>query len=33
MIGADCLVPRDTPAANMHAMTEAVMEAGVYPLK
>ena len=31
-IGADCAVPRDTPAANMHAMTEAVMEAGVYPL-
>ena len=33
ILGADCAVPRDTPAANMHALTEAVMEAGVYPLK
>ncbi|MBI2315864.1 MAG: uroporphyrinogen decarboxylase family protein [Betaproteobacteria bacterium] len=32
-LGADCGVPRDTPAANMHAMTEAVMEAGSYPFK
>ena len=31
MLGADCAVPRDTPAANMHALAEAVMEAGVYP--
>ena len=27
LLGADCAVPRDTPAANMHAMTQAVMEA------
>ncbi|MBI2315861.1 MAG: cobalamin-binding protein [Betaproteobacteria bacterium] len=33
ILGADCGVPRDTPAANMRAMTEAVMEAGIYPLK
>ncbi|MBI4290599.1 MAG: uroporphyrinogen decarboxylase, partial [Betaproteobacteria bacterium] len=30
MLGADCVVPRDTPAANMHALVEAVMEAGIY---
>ena len=33
MLGADCAVPRDSPAANIRAFTEAVMEAGVYPLE
>ncbi len=33
ILGADCGVPRDTPPQNMHAMTEAVMESGIYPLK
>lgn len=32
LLGADCMVARDTPAENMKALTEAVMEAGYYPL-
>lgn len=33
MLGADCVVPRDTPAENVRALTEAVMEVGNYPLR
>jgi len=30
ILGTECAMPRDTPAANVHALTEAVMEAGAY---
>lgn len=32
MLGADCTVPKDTPIANMRALTESVMKVGNYPL-
>ena len=32
LLGANCVVPRDTPTENMRALTEAVSEAGSYPL-
>jgi uroporphyrinogen-III decarboxylase len=32
MLGANCVVPRDTPTENMRALTEAILEAGDYPI-
>jgi uroporphyrinogen decarboxylase len=33
MLGANCLVPRDTPLENMRALVDAVSEAGYYPFE
>ncbi len=33
MLGADCMVPRNTPKENMKALSEAIQEEGYYPIR